>query len=38
MAENEKQIKLLGYIKITGEIEALTGLHIGGTADSIGHL
>lgn len=35
MAENEKQIKLLGYIKITGEIEALTGLHIGGTADSI---
>ena len=30
-----KQIKLLGYIRITGEIEALTGLHIGGTADSI---
>lgn len=31
----KKQIKLLGYIKIMGEIEALTGLHIGGTADSI---
>jgi len=30
-----KHIKLLGYIKISGEIEALTGLHIGGTADSI---
>ncbi|NTV41644.1 MAG: type III-A CRISPR-associated RAMP protein Csm3 [Candidatus Moranbacteria bacterium] len=35
MAEIERQIKLLGYIKITAEIEALTGLHIGGTADSI---
>lgn len=32
---HEMQIKLLGYIKITGEIEAITGLHIGGTADSI---
>ncbi len=30
-----KYIKLLGYVKITGGIEALTGLHIGGTADSI---
>lgn len=35
MADVERMIKLLGYIKITGEIEALTGLHIGGTADSI---
>ncbi|ABL66060.1 type III-A CRISPR-associated RAMP protein Csm3 [Chlorobium phaeobacteroides] len=35
MADIERQIKLLGYIKITGIIEALTGLHIGGTADSI---
>jgi CRISPR-associated protein Csm3 len=35
MADVERKIKLLGYIKITGEIEALTGLHIGGTADSI---
>lgn len=34
-SETQKRIKLLGYIKITGEIEALTGLHIGGTADSI---
>lgn len=31
----QKQIKLLGFVKIKGEIEALTGLHIGGTADSI---
>lgn len=30
-----KQIQLLGYVTITGEIEALSGLHIGGTADSI---
>ena len=30
-----KQIKLLGFVKIKGAIEALTGLHIGGTADSI---
>ncbi len=30
-----KQIRLLGHITITGEIEALSGLHIGGTADSI---
>jgi CRISPR-associated protein Csm3 len=35
MADAGKMIKLLGYIKISGEIEALTGLHIGGTADSI---
>ncbi|HWQ47599.1 MAG TPA: type III-A CRISPR-associated RAMP protein Csm3 [Methanosarcina sp.] len=35
MANIEKQIKLIGYIKIIGEIESLTGLHIGGTADSI---
>ncbi|NTV66822.1 MAG: type III-A CRISPR-associated RAMP protein Csm3 [Chlorobaculum sp.] len=35
MSDVERMIKLLGYIKITGEIEALTGLHIGGTADSI---
>ena len=36
MAETiDMQIKLLGYVKIKGEIEALTGLHIGGTADSI---
>lgn len=31
----KKQIKLLGFIKIKGQIEALTGLHIGGTSDSI---
>jgi len=30
-----KQIKLLGFVKIGGEIEAVTGLHIGGTSDSI---
>ncbi len=30
-----KQIRLLGFVKIKGAIEALTGLHIGGTADSI---
>lgn len=30
-----RQIKLLGYIKISGIIKAVTGLHIGGTADSI---
>ncbi len=30
-----KQIKLLGFVKIAGQIEALSGLHIGGTADSI---
>lgn len=30
-----KQIKLLGHVTISGEIEALSGLHIGGTADSI---
>ena len=30
-----KTIKLLGYVKIYGEIEAVTGLHIGGTADAI---
>lgn len=30
-----RQIKLLGYIKISGTITAITGLHIGGTADSI---
>ncbi|MDX2129656.1 MAG: type III-A CRISPR-associated RAMP protein Csm3 [Chloroherpetonaceae bacterium] len=30
-----RQIKLLGYIKISGTIKAITGLHIGGTADSI---
>lgn len=32
---SDKQIRLLGFVKIAGEIEALTGLHIGGTADSI---
>ena len=31
----ERRIKLLGYIKISGEIEVKTGLHIGGTSDSI---
>lgn len=30
-----KQIRLRGYINIAGEIEAMTGLHIGGTADAI---
>lgn len=30
-----KAIKLLGYVRIYGEIEAVTGLHIGGTADAI---
>jgi CRISPR-associated protein Csm3 len=30
-----KQIRLLGHITIAGEIEAVTGLHIGGTADAI---
>jgi CRISPR-associated protein Csm3 len=30
-----EQIKLLGFVKIKGEIEALSGLHIGGTSDSI---
>ena len=30
-----KQIRLLGHVTIAGEIEALSGLHIGGTADSI---
>jgi len=33
--KQRKQIKLLGYIRIAGDIEALTGLHIGGIADSI---
>jgi CRISPR-associated protein Csm3 len=30
-----RTIKILGYIKISGTITAVTGLHIGGTADSI---
>ena len=30
-----RQIKLLGHVTISGEIEALSGLHIGGIADSI---
>jgi CRISPR-associated protein Csm3 len=30
-----RQIRLLGHITIAGEIEAMTGLHIGGTADAI---
>lgn len=30
-----RHTKLLGYIKISGHIIAITGLHIGGTADSI---
>jgi len=30
-----KQIRLLGHITIRGVIEAMTGLHIGGTADAI---
>jgi CRISPR-associated protein Csm3 len=30
-----KQIRLRGHITIAGEIEAMTGLHIGGTADAI---
>lgn len=30
-----QQIRLLGHITIAGEIEAVTGLHIGGTADAI---
>jgi CRISPR-associated protein Csm3 len=30
-----QQIRLLGHLTITGEIEALSGLHVGGTADSI---
>lgn len=34
-SSDQRQIKLLGYIKISGEIEAKTGLHIGGTSDSI---
>lgn len=33
--KQRKQIKLLGYIRIAGDIEVLTGLHIGGIADSI---
>ena len=33
--KQRKQIKLLGYIRIVGDIEVLTGLHIGGIADSI---
>lgn len=32
---DHRQIKLLGYIKISGEIKAKTGLHIGGISDSI---
>lgn len=31
----EVRIRLLGYITISGEIEAKTGLHIGGISDSI---
>ena len=30
-----KQIRLLGYVTITGVIESRTGIHVGGTADSI---
>lgn len=30
-----KQIKLIGYVTIKGVIESLTGIHVGGTADSI---
>jgi CRISPR-associated RAMP protein, Csm3 family len=30
-----KQIKLIGYVTIKGVIECLTGIHVGGTADSI---
>lgn len=30
-----KQIKLIGYVTITGVIECRTGIHVGGTADSI---
>lgn len=35
IVEKDRRIKLLGYITISGEIEAKTGLHIGGTTDSI---
>lgn len=37
MSDSQKkpQVQLLGYVKIYGEIEAVTGLHIGGTADAI---
>lgn len=31
----DKQIQLLGYVKLTGKIKTVSGLHIGGTADSI---
>ncbi len=30
-----KQIKLLGYVTISGTIKCVTGIHIGGSADSI---
>lgn len=32
---SETMVKLLGHVTISGEIEALTGLSIGGTADAI---
>ncbi len=33
--DNNKQINLLGYVTITGIIKCITGIHIGGSADSI---
>lgn len=37
MSDHQKtpQVQLLGYVKIYGEIEAVSGLHIGGTASAI---
>ena len=33
--QQNSQVQLLGHVTISGEIEAVTGLHIGGTADAI---
>ena len=35
MDDQAYQIKLLGYITIKGFIQSLTGIHIGGSSDSI---
>jgi len=35
MSDTQPKIQLLGHVTISGEIEAVTGLHIGGTADAI---
>ncbi|MBF0585467.1 type III-A CRISPR-associated RAMP protein Csm3 [Prosthecochloris sp. N3] len=35
MNDTQPKVQLLGHVTVSGEIEAVTGLHIGGTADAI---